>query len=105
MKWLRTLGIVLAGILVLIGLSFIGRAGRRQAKAETREQQYLADGSATSMKLAVKEQAKAKKFKAQAKDAAAAGKNILNRVGEKDESMANMLTRYRKPKRVPVKPG
>ena len=103
MKWLRATGLALAGILVAVGLRFIGRSGRRMIKAETREQKYLADGSAASMKVAVKENAKAKKFKAQAKDAAAAGEKALNRVGDKDESIDSMLDRYHK--RMPNNPG
>lgn len=102
-KWLTTLWLALAGILVAVGLSQLGRSGRRQRTAETREQQYLADGSRDSIKKAAKENAKAKRFKAKAKDAAKVGQQALNRAGEKDESMDSMLDRYRK--RLPNRPG
>ena len=102
-KWLSAIGLALAGILVAVGMSQLGRSGRRQQQAERREQQHLADGSAASMKLAAKENAKAKKFKAQAKTAVAVGEKVLNRVGDKNESMDSMLDRYHK--RVPDSAG
>lgn len=96
MKWLRNIGMGLAGILIAVGLSMIGRDGRRAKKAETREQQHLADGSAKSLGMAKKEKVKKDKFTAQAKDAVERGEAILNRAGDKDEGMASMLDRYHK---------
>ncbi len=96
MKWLKSAALALAGILIAVGLGMIGRDGRRAKKAEVREQQYLADGSAKSLVKAKREQAKAKKFKAEAKIAVQRGEAALNRIGDKDESIASMLDRYHK---------
>lgn len=90
------MGLALAGILIAVGFSMIGRGGRKAKKAEDREQQFLADGSKKSLAKAKKEQVKSKKYKDQAKVAEAKAKSIVNRVGEKDESMDSMLDRYHK---------
>ena len=91
MKWLHTAGLALAGILIAVGFSMIGRAGRRQKKAETREIGHLIDGSEKALKKAAKENAKAETARQQAADAASKGRNILDKVGSKDDSIADIV--------------
>ena len=100
MTFLRTIGLALAGILVAVGLSILGRDGRAAKRAETREQEYLAEASGKSLKKAVKEEAKAKAAKLRAKETAKRTKEILDRRGENDPDMAKLLAAYNRPKRV-----
>lgn len=96
MKWLRNFGLFLAGILLAVGFSMIGRGGRRQVQAERRELEHLADGSGKALAKASKENKKAAKFKEQAKEAKERGELALGRAGGKDESIGSMLDRYRR---------
>jgi hypothetical protein len=100
MNWLRNAGIAIAGILVAVGLSMLGRDGRAAKRAEKREQEYLADASDKSLKLAIKEEAKAKAAKQRAKETAKRTKEILDKRGQSDPDMAKLLAAYNKPRRV-----
>ncbi|MGI9293425.1 MAG: hypothetical protein ACR2PS_05530 [Pseudomonadales bacterium] len=100
MNWLRNFGIALAGILVAVGLSMLGRDGRAAKRAEQREQEYLADASDTSLKKAFKEEARAKAAKQRARETAKRTKEILDKRSENDPDMAKLLAAYNRPKRV-----
>jgi len=99
-NWLRNIGMAIAGILVAVGLSMLGRDGRAAKRAEKREQEYLVNASDKSLKKAVKEEAKAKAAKLRAKETAKRTKEVLDRRGESDPDMAQLLAAYNKPKRV-----
>ena len=94
MTWLRTAALALAGILLAIGFSMFGRDGRRRRKAEQRNEQLLADGSNKALEKAVKESDKADKFKARATQSAAAGQAALDKIGAKDEDIADMVSAW-----------
>jgi len=88
-KWLRRCGIALAGILVAVGFAMLGRDGRRAKKAERRTEELLSEGTEKALKKAVRETAKAEKFKGQAKESAAAGKTAID--GVKDEELRTII--------------
>jgi len=91
MKWLRNAAIVLAGILVAVGFAMLGRPGRRAKRAESRTEKLLSEGTEKALKKAVKENAKADKFKGEAKEAAKAGQAAIDKVGTQNEDMAAIL--------------
>ena len=91
MKWLRTAGMILAGILVAVGFAILGRPARLAKAAEQRTEQLLADGSERALNKAVKESAKADKLKADAFDSAKAGQAAIDRIGANNEDMASIL--------------
>ena len=95
MKWLKTAGYVLAGLLAAIAFSILGRPGRQLKKAEHKEQQALADGSAKALKTAAKENAKATKHKVEAEKAAAVGIKAIE--GVKDEKITDLISNWTKP--------
>jgi len=91
MKWLRTAGMALAGFLLLLGLTMLGRDARRAKRAEQREQNLLAEGTDKALNKAVKQNQKATELKKRAAEAASATRVKLDQIGAKDEDMASIL--------------
>ena len=91
MRWLHKIGLALAGILVFAGFWMIGRDGRNQRRAESREQGHLARGSKDALKKAAKENARAQEHRERAADAARKGRETLDKIGVRDESIADIV--------------
>ena len=100
MNWLRAVGLALGAALLAMGLHMLGRDGRAARRSEKREQEYLADASEKSLKLAVKEEAKAKAAKSRARETAKLTKDVIKKRGQNDPDMDKLLSAYRSPKRV-----
>ena len=94
MTWLRTAGLALAGILLSVGFSMLGRSRRRQRTAQLQRNQLILAGSDKAKAKAVKAGEKADKFQAHAEQAKAAGLAAIDKAGN-DEDMADILDTWR----------
>ncbi len=92
-KWLYAA----AGLLVLAGLTILGRPGRAEAKAKKQRDDLLLVGSGRAKHKARLKSITADKHQANAVKAAEAGKKVMDKVGTNDESMADLLDSWRKP--------
>ncbi len=95
MTLLRSIGLAIAGFLVLLGFSILGRSKRQLRKAEDRETALLIDGSAKARLKAEKHGAKATKLQANAAEAAITGQKLIDQVGADNEDMRSILDTYR----------
>ena len=87
----------LAGALVLIGLSILGKPSKAQAKAEGQRDDLILDGSGRAKAAAHKAGIKADGHQRNALVASEAGKKVMDKVGTNNESMADLLDSWRKP--------
>ncbi len=94
MTLLRSIGLAIAGFLVLLGFSMLGRSKRQLRKAEDRETALLIEGTETARLKAERHGAKATKLQARAAEALNKGRELLDEVG-KDEDMASILSDWR----------
>ena len=92
-KWLYAA----AGILVLIGMSILGRPAKAQAKAEKQRDSLILDGSGRAKAKAHKAGIKADRHQENAVKAADEGQKVMDKVGTDNESMADLLDSWRKP--------
>ena len=92
-KWLYAL----AGFLVVVGFSILGRDERRAKKAGAQRDALLVDGSKAAKEKAKKAGEKADKLQAQAAEAAKVGEAVVNDVGSNNETIASVLDGWRKP--------
>lgn len=93
MKWLRTAGIVLAGILVAVGFSLLGRPARQLKKVQGERDELLLDGSRRARDKAEKAGKKADQLQTHADEAKAKGQAAIDGVG--DEDMRSVLDSWR----------
>jgi hypothetical protein len=92
-KWLYAA----AGLLVLFGLGILGGPARAQKKAEGQRDDLILDGSGRAKAKAHKKNIVADKHQRNAVVAGEAGKKVMDKVGTKNESMADLLDSWRKP--------
>ncbi len=95
MTLLRSIGLAIAGFLVLLGFSMLGRSKRQLRKAEDRETALLIEGTAEARLKAERHGAKATKLQARAAEAAVTGQKLIDRVGADNEDMRSILDTYR----------
>ena len=86
----------LAGVLVLIGLSILGKPSKAQAKAEGQRDSLILDGSGRAKAAAHKAGIKADKHQRNAVIASEAGKKAMDKAS-RNESTADLLDSWRKP--------
>ncbi len=87
----------LAGLLVLAGLSILGKPSKAQVKAEGQRDDLLLAGSGRAKAAAHKAGIKADAHQRNAVVASEAGKKVMDKVGTNNESMADLLDSWRKP--------
>lgn len=95
-KWLYAAA---AGLAVL-AFWILGGPARGEAKAKGQRDALILDGSGRAKAKAHKAGIKADAHQKNAVVAAAAGKVIMDKVGTDNESMADLLDSWRKPRRV-----
>ena len=104
MKWFKTIGSGLT-VAALAFLAFLlaAKAGREKASAQKWKDQAVTDaegdveGATETAKAALSQ---AKLHDARAKEAAKKTKARLDQIGKRDENMADIVSSWRKPKRL-----
>lgn len=96
-KLFTSLMLGLGAVLALIGFSILGRSGRAAAKAEQQRDDLIIDGSRQARAKAEKMNEKANSHQAAAVEASKLGKQVMDRVGTENESMAELLDSWRRP--------
>ena len=102
MSWIKNVssGLVVA-VLGFVAFMLAARVAREKASAQKWKDQAIADAETDteqSIDDAKQALAQAKVHDKRAKDAAAKTKARLNQIGERNESMADIVSSWRKPK-------
>lgn len=94
MKWLKTLGAILAAILLVLAGAKVGRHKRRALRAEAQAENLLIDRTKVNLEKAAKLQKKVVVEKRKAAEAKVAAIAQLEKISEQDETLEDIADRF-----------